>query len=232
MMRSRKAVTSGIIEPPKPRLRTGSPGKSSFSDVHIRMLELPVKMMPPFGGGSAMSSTSKAWMSASYCEGSGPFAAAGAGAGACAGARNNARSSSGRRIRPLSRRGDQFATEPRRHGGRLVPSRHGDAEKTEETAFLTPRGRTPQETRRRPSDDARSHGEGGDLLGSPRSHGIRRSTPRSLGEGEICLDRRGDSEAHATENTEDCLFPDAAETRRHGDTEGETQARLRNATIR
>jgi hypothetical protein len=32
-------------------LRTGSPAKSSFSDVHIRMLELPVKMMPPFGGG-------------------------------------------------------------------------------------------------------------------------------------------------------------------------------------
>src|SRR6188768_2929184 len=134
MMRSRKAVTSGIIEPPKPRLRTGSPGKSSFSDVHIRMLELPVKMMPPFGGGSAMSSTSKAWMSASYCEGSGPFAAAGAGAGACAGARNNARSSSGRRIRPLSRRGDQFATEPRR----TRRSRRGATEKGE--IYLDRRG--------------------------------------------------------------------------------------------
>src|SRR6188768_518137 len=190
MMRSRKAVTSGIIEPPKPRLRTGSPAKSSFSDVHIRMLELPVKMMPPFGGGSAMSSTSKAWMSASYCEGSGPLAAAGAGAGACAGARNNARSSSGRRIRPLSRRGDQFATEPRRHGGRLVPPRHGDAENTEETAFsITPRRRGEHRDRRRGATekgeiyldrrgatecteiDAAAPRRRGDLLGSPRRLG-------------------------------------------------------------
>src|SRR6476661_1871001 len=151
-MRSRKAVTSGIIEPPKPRLRTGSPAKSSFSDVHIRMLELPVEMMPPFGGGAAMSSASKAWMSASKRDGSGPSGAAeaGLGAGAWAGARSNATRSNARLIcmgAPLSRHGGHDATETRRarrsiqhgdaekHGGSLFRRRRGDAENTEADFF-------------------------------------------------------------------------------------------------
>src|SRR6188768_1448349 len=138
MMRSRKAVTSGIIEPPKPRLRTGSPAKSSVSDVHIRMLELPVKMIPPFGGGAAMSSTSKAWMSASNCEGSGPFAAAGAGAGVCAGAKSNAASSNakcvciGRHYLATESGEVNYAAEPRRARRSI---QHGDAEKHGGTSF-------------------------------------------------------------------------------------------------
>jgi hypothetical protein len=75
-------------------------------------------------------------------------------------------------IRPLSRRGDQFATEPRR----TRRSRRGATEKGRSTC-------------------------------SPRSLGVRRSTPRSHGEGEIYLARRG---ARSTEI-------DAAEPRRRGD---------------
>ena len=46
------------VEPPKPRLSTGSPGKSSLSVVHMRIVELPTKTIPPGAGGVVRSASS------------------------------------------------------------------------------------------------------------------------------------------------------------------------------
>src|SRR5262245_42192554 len=77
MMRSAKWVASAISDPPKPRLRTICCGKSSASVFHIRMVEEPMKRIPPLVGGLARSAASYAAISASHreksCAGAGVF---------------------------------------------------------------------------------------------------------------------------------------------------------------
>ena len=58
MRRSAKWVESTISVPPKPRLMTFFPGKSSASVFHSRTVEEPMKRMPPFGGGFFRSAAS------------------------------------------------------------------------------------------------------------------------------------------------------------------------------
>src|SRR5687767_2688781 len=75
-MRSAYWVLWAIRDPPNPRLMTGTPGKSSASVFHRRMLELPTNSTPPGAGGFSASAASKARMSFSN--------GAGLVAGACA----------------------------------------------------------------------------------------------------------------------------------------------------
>src|SRR6476469_8226394 len=51
-------------DPPKPRLSTGSPGKSVARDSQYRIDELPTKSTGDGGGGDALSSRTKALSSA------------------------------------------------------------------------------------------------------------------------------------------------------------------------
>lgn len=68
-MRSKTARTSGVLEPPKPRLRMGTGAMSSARERHMRMLELPMKRTWRGGGGASRSAASKAWISGSYQRG-------------------------------------------------------------------------------------------------------------------------------------------------------------------
>src|SRR3954468_8986212 len=54
-MRSTYATLSASSEPPKPRLITGTPGKSFSNDVHFTIDELPMNTTPFFGGGRTAS---------------------------------------------------------------------------------------------------------------------------------------------------------------------------------
>src|SRR5215471_4617944 len=66
MIRSAKLTESASSDPPKPRLSTGSPGKSSLSVDHMRILELPTNTMQSLGGGFVRSLASKAAISDSH----------------------------------------------------------------------------------------------------------------------------------------------------------------------
>src|SRR4051812_28927802 len=61
-MRSAKWFTSGIVEPPKPRLTTGRSGKAS-AVCHRRIEELPTKRMQSLGAAFFASDFSKAAIS-------------------------------------------------------------------------------------------------------------------------------------------------------------------------
>src|SRR5581483_2026628 len=65
---------SAIAEPPKPRLITGTPGKSRGNVVHIRIEELPTNSTPCCGGGCSPSFATSSSMSACQCCGGGGLA--------------------------------------------------------------------------------------------------------------------------------------------------------------
>ena len=65
-MRGAKCVESEISEPPKPRLKTGWPGKSCTNVLQRLIIEEPVNSTPPFGGGFVASDCSKAAISPSH----------------------------------------------------------------------------------------------------------------------------------------------------------------------
>src|SRR5665213_4224161 len=62
-MRSANRIESGIRDPPKPRLMTGTPGKSSASVFHLTMLDDPMNKLASFGGGCSLSRFSNARIS-------------------------------------------------------------------------------------------------------------------------------------------------------------------------